>query len=130
MNRELHRRETEADIRQAVEVITKEAGIEAGIAEVALEAKARQDPRFLHVWNNRQKNPQAFQAALKAVSSEFGEKFTVRQDPQLVENQRAVAASRNQMATTQTKSDQDKWTGMTRTERQAEVRAMLKDSGR
>lgn len=123
--RNLQTRQTEADIQQAVGVITEKAGIEPDIAEVALEAKARKDPRFLKVWNDRTKNPKAFQAALAAVASEFQQKYTVRQDPQLVENQRAAAASRKQMATTVKDDANAEWAGMTPAERQAKVRTMI-----
>jgi hypothetical protein len=126
LDQQLNRRQVEADIKQAVGVIAEKAGIEADIAEVALEAKARNDPRFLQVWNNRSKNPKAFQAALQAVSTEFAQKYTVRQDPQLVENQRAVAASRNSMATTQKTTEQDKWADMTPQEREVERQRILR----
>ena len=64
-------------------------------------------------------------AALQAVASEFQQKYTVRQDPQLVENQRAVAASRNQMATTTKEDANAEWAGMTSQERQAKVRQLI-----
>lgn len=121
----LQREKTEADIKQAVGKISEKAGLDPSIAEVALEAKARQDPKFLQIWNNRAKNPKAFDAALSAVSNEFREKFTVKQDPQLVENQRAVAASRNSMATTQKQGAQDEWADMTPQERQNKVRMLI-----
>lgn len=128
--RNLQVRQTEADIKQAVGIITEKAGIEPEIAEVALEAKARKDPRFLHIWNDRARNPKAFQAAIQAVAAEFQQKYTVRQDPQLVENQRAVAASRNQMATTAKDDPNAEWTSMTGPERQARVQAMIRAGGR
>ena len=121
LERHLHQRAVEADIKSAVGIITEKAGIEPEIAEVALEAKARQDPRFLAVWNNRHKNQKAYTAALQAVASEFQQKYTVRQDPQLAENQRAVKVSQQQMATTQKVSEADKWANMTYAERRAEA---------
>lgn len=127
--RNLQVRQTEADIKQAVGVITEKAGIDPDIAEVALEAKARKDPRFLKVWNDRQKNPKAFNAALQAVAEEFQQKYTVRQDPQLVENQRAMKASRNHMATTVKEDANAEWAGMTPAERQARVRMLINRGG-
>lgn len=129
LERQWHQKAVEADIKQAVSVITEKAGIDAEIAEVALEAKARQDARFLKIWNNRQQNPKAYQAALQAVASEFQQKYTVRQDPQLVENQRAVKASQQQMATTQKPSQQDEWASMSASERQAKVRMLINGGG-
>ncbi len=126
MQQQLTYERTEADIKQAVGTIVEKSGLKPSIAEVALQAKARDDPRFRAIWNNRVKNPVALKAALNAVAEEFQAEFTVKQDPQLVENQRAVQASRNAMATTQRQSDQDKWTGMSPTERQAEVQRMIR----
>jgi len=126
MQQQLTYERTEADIKQAVGTIVEKSGLKPSIAEVALQAKARDDPRFRSIWNNRAKNPVALKAALNAVAEEFQAEFTVKQDPQLVENQRAIQASRNAMATTQKQSDQDKWTGMTPNERQAEVQRMIR----
>lgn len=127
---QLQAQRTEADIKTAVGVLTDVAKIPPKIAEVAMEAKAREDKRFLQIWQNRQSNPKAFNAALKALGSELQEQFTVRQDPQLVENQRAVAASRNSMATTAKTSENDKWDAMTPSERQRAVQVLLRDGGR
>jgi hypothetical protein len=126
MQQKLAQERTEADIKQAVGTIVEKTGLKPTIAEVALQAKAREDPRFLKVWNNRRDNPEAFKRALEAVSEEFKAEYTVRQDPQLVENQRAIQASRNQMATTQKQSQQDQWASMTPAERQAKVQAMIR----
>jgi hypothetical protein len=126
MQQKLAQERTEADIKQAVGTIVEKTGLKPTIAEVALQAKAREDPRFLKVWNNRRDNPEAFKRALEAVSDEFKAEYTVRQDPQLVENQRAIQASRNQMATTQKQSQQDQWASMTPAERQAKVQAMIR----
>ena len=58
--------------------------------EIALGAEANRDNRFLTIWQNRQKNPQAYDQALKAFSSKLGKKFAMRVDPQIAENQRAL----------------------------------------
>jgi len=130
MDQQLNRRQVEADIRQAAKTLSEKAGIDADVAEVAFEAQARKDPRLLQIWNNRSKNPRAFEAALNALGTEFAQKYAVRQDPQLVENQRAVAASRQTMATTQKTSDADAWAEMTPQERQAKVQQLLRQGGR
>lgn len=130
MQRQLAQERTEADIKQAVGTIVEKSGLDPDIAEVALQAKARQDPRFLKIWNSRTQNPEALKAALSAVATEFQSKYTVKQDPQLVENQRAIQASRNAMATTQKQSDQDQWAGLSPTERQAKVQQMIRGGSR
>ena len=122
LQRELHRERTEADIKRAVGSIAEKSGVDYEIAEVAFEAKARKDPKLLAIWNNRGKNPKALSAAIDALSGEFKDRFAVRQDPQLVENQRAVKASQQQMATTRTESPNDELANMNPAERQALIR--------
>lgn len=126
LQRQLHAQRVEADLKQAASSLAEKAGIDPDVAEVLLESRARKDPKFLSIWNNRSKNPKAFSAAVEALSGETKEKFTVRQDPQLVENQRAVRASQQQMATTAVKTDNDKWSSMTPAERAQERNRILR----
>jgi hypothetical protein len=121
LERQLHVRAVEADIKQAVGTLTEGTGLKPKIAEVAMEAKAREDVRFRAIWMNRAKNPTAYQAALKAFKQELQDEYTVRQDPQLAENQRAIKASQQQMATTTKETPNSKWENMTYEERQRET---------
>src|SRR5688572_4200776 len=57
MQHQLVRERTEADIQKAASIIAEQAGIKPKVAAVALELKAREDPKFLAIWNNRHKNP-------------------------------------------------------------------------
>ena len=125
LRHQLNSERTEADIKRAVGTIAEKSGLDPKFAEVAFQLKAKEDSRLLQIWNNRAKNPQALSKALEAVSAEFKQTYSVKQDPQLVENQRAAAASRNSMATTQKSSEQDEWAGMTSNERQAKVRMLI-----
>jgi hypothetical protein len=96
------RAKEEADIAKAVGVMKEEVpGAEEEMLEVFLAHKARKDPRVLQVWNNRGKNPKAWDATLKAITNEASRKFEVRTDPQLAENQRAMKTSQQSMATAQ-----------------------------
>lgn len=128
MEARLAARQTEADIKQAVSTLAEKAGIEPEIAEVAFEARARKDPKLLAIWNNRHKNPKALEAALPHLATEFQQRFAVKQDPQLVENQRAVRVSQQQMATTTKPTEQNKWDNMTFEERRRET-ARLRSMG-
>lgn len=130
LDQQLNRRQVEADIKSAAKTLAEKANIDPDIAEVAFEAQARKDPRLLQIWNNRSKNPRALEAAINALGTEFAQKYAVRQDPQLAENQRAVNASRQTMATTQKTSDADQWAEMTPNERQAKVQQLLRQGGR
>jgi hypothetical protein len=117
---------TEAEIKSAVSIVSEGSKLDPTIVEVALEAEARRSPQFKAIWNNRNKNPGALTEALKVLTTRFQEQFSVKQDPQLIENQRAMQASRQQMATTQKTSEQDEWASMKPAERQAKVQRMIR----
>jgi hypothetical protein len=100
----------EADLQKAVSVLKEKVpGADDEFLEIALAHKARKDPKLLSIWENRAKNPQALEAALKAVGNEFASKFSLKADPQLAENTRAMKASRDQKATTQAPDVDEKW---------------------
>ncbi len=109
---ERQRNQEEADIKNAVSKLKEKVDADDDFLEIALAHKARKDPKLLSVWENRHKNPKAWDAALKAVGNEFAGKFALKSDPQLAENTRAMKASRDQMATTQKESPDDKWANM------------------
>lgn len=85
----------EADIKSAVQKFRSVTGedIDEDVAEVALGARVRKDPKFLAVYKNRDKNPQAWNAALSAYANEFKAKASFKIDPQIAENQRAAKQS-------------------------------------
>lgn len=93
------RQNEERDIGAAVQKV-KDAGFEADndFIEIALGQKAKQDPRFLAVFNNRGKNPAAWNKALTAVANEMKGKFAFRTDENLASN---VRAAKNSTQTTQ-----------------------------
>lgn len=93
------RSQEEADIKQAVDLINEDLKADPDFVEIALGAKARKDPRFLKLYENRAKQPDAWKAALKAYAGELEGKFSFRSDPQLAENQRAMRTSQQAMAT-------------------------------
>jgi len=120
------RQRTESDIKSAASLIAEKAGIKPKVAEVAMEVKAREDARFRAIWNNRQSNPKAYNAALEALAMEAAQEYAVKQDPQLAENQRAMNASRNQMATTQKQTQNDEYAAMSPAERQARIQQLIR----
>ena len=91
---ELVRRE-EADIQAAVSKFKSVVGdaIDNDMAEVALGQRARKDPKFAAVYNNRGQNPAAWNAAVNALANEWKGKTQFKQDPQLAENVRAAKQS-------------------------------------
>lgn len=92
----------EADIKRAVEQVNQHLGdlkLDPDVVEISLGAEARRDPRFLNLWNNRHKNPKAFQEGVKAFSSKLAKKFSMRTDPQIAENVRALKEATSTKAT-------------------------------
>jgi hypothetical protein len=102
---EMRRRE-EADIKSAVAQVREKVGsdMDDDFIEIALGQKARKDPRFLSIFQNREKNPAAWRAALGAVGNEMKSKFQFKADPQLTENVRAAKQS-TQSSLTSNRSD-------------------------
>jgi hypothetical protein len=102
----------EADIKRAVDQVNEHLGeskLDPDVVEISLGAEARRDPRFLALWNNRAKNPKAYQEGMKAFSSKLAKKFAMRVDPQIAENQRALKEATSTKATTAPEeSDTDK----------------------
>ena len=98
--------EVRADIKQAVSKVNEKLKVDPMMAEVALEVMYREDVNFQRIWDNRHKNPAAYQRALGVVADKLAPKFAVRQDPQLTENQRAAQTSQRTMAST-AKQDYD-----------------------
>lgn len=93
----------EADIRKAVSKVNDHLGdakLPDDFVEVALGVEAKRDPRFFTIWNNRTKNPQAYEAAVKAFSAKLGKTYSLRADPQIAENQRALREATSTKATT------------------------------
>lgn len=93
----------EADIKRAVEQVNTHLGdskLDPDVVEISLGAEARRDSRFLALWNNRHKNPEAFKAGVKAFSAKLAQKFSMRTDPQIAENQRALKEATSTKATT------------------------------
>jgi len=94
------RAKEEADISKAVAYVNETLKQDPDFVEIALGQKARKDPKFLSLYNNRDKNPKAWDAALRAMRNEFAQKFSVKTDSQLAENQRALRTAQQTSATT------------------------------
>jgi hypothetical protein len=100
----------EADIRKAVGVLKEKVqGVDDDMLEIALGHKARKDPKFMSLWQQRAQKPEAWNKALQAVAGEIGSKFSARQDPQLTENTRAMKAAAQAASTSRTGKGDDEW---------------------
>jgi hypothetical protein len=92
---------TKADIEQAVSTVNEVVGHpKPKVIEAAIDGMVRDDPRLKAIWDNRGKNPTAWGNALKIVSKQIAEDFSVKVDQTLVASQRARKDSQRQMATT------------------------------
>lgn len=92
----------EADIKRAVDLVNEQLGdskLDPDVIEISLGAEARRDKRFMALWNNRTQNPKAFNEGIKAFSQKLGKKFSMRADPQIAENQRALKEATSTKAT-------------------------------
>jgi hypothetical protein len=104
----------EADIKTAVEQVNEIVNHpRPKVIEAMIDAKAREDSRFRQLWDNRQKNPEAWSRALKAVGRQITEDFSVKTDPKLVDAQRARKLAQQQMATTAREEPDASWDGLT-----------------
>lgn len=92
---------TKADIEKAVSSINEVVGHpKPKVIEATLDGMVREDPRLKAIWENRGKNPTAWNNAVKIVTKQIAEDFSVKVDPNLVAAQRARKDSQKQMATT------------------------------
>lgn len=92
---------TKADIDKAVSSINETVNHpKPKVIEAALDGMVREDARLKAIWENRAKNPNAWSNALKIVTKQIAEDFSVKVDPTLVAAQRARKDSQKQMATT------------------------------
>lgn len=91
----------EHDIKQAVEAVNANLDnkLDPDVVEIGLGQMARKDPKFMAVYQNRYKNPAAWNAALKVASKSLGSKFAMRSDPQIAENVRALKDATSGRAT-------------------------------
>jgi hypothetical protein len=99
---EIQRRDAE-EVKTLVNDLNKTVGLPEGkekLIEYALADRINQDQRFKKVYADRHQKPAAWKAAAKAVGDELREFFSVRADPQLAENQKALKQAQQTSATT------------------------------
>jgi hypothetical protein len=110
VERERAKSALESDIKVAVERVNEVVNHpKPKIVEAMLDAEARDNPKFKALWENRSKNPVAWDNALKVVAKKFSEDLSVKVDPALVTAQRARKDSQKQMATTAPDDPDEKW---------------------
>jgi len=99
------REREEADIKAARSVLAEKVpGVDPEVLEAHLGLKAQKDQRLMQIWQQRAQKPEAWQKALNAVGNELASKYSVKTDPQLTENTRAMRAA-TQAASTSRAND-------------------------
>ncbi len=92
---------TKSDIEKAVSTINEVVNHpKPTVIEATLDGMVRENPQLKAIWENRGKNPGAWDKALSIVRKQIAEDFSVKVDPSLVAAQRARKESQKQMATT------------------------------
>ena len=110
VERERAKTTLEADISKSVERVNEVVGHpKPKVIEAMLDAEARENPKFKALWENRSKNPSAWDNALKITAKKFAEDLSVKVDPSLVAAQRARKDSQKQMATTAPEEPDERW---------------------
>jgi hypothetical protein len=94
-----------ADVDRAVQVVNAKAKVDPDVVEAMLNVEYTKNPSFKKIFDNRERNPMAFQKALGVVGDKIASKFQIRTDPQIAENVRAAQASQRTMATTNKTND-------------------------
>lgn len=125
---QLAQQAVEADIGKAVENISKQVdGVDPAVIEAHLHAQATKDAKFKQLWDNRQANPKAWERGVEAMGKKMADIFTVKQDPQLTENQRAAKQSQQTMAATNTPQSDD-WSGLSNEEIDRRIAAIERNA--
>lgn len=97
---------TKADIEKAVSTINEVVGHpKSKVIEATLDGMVRENPQLKAIWDNRGKNPAAWNKALGIVTKQIADDFSVKVDPNLVNAQRARKEAQRQMATTTQESN-------------------------
>jgi hypothetical protein len=94
----------EADINDAVTRLTDGLDVNPKLARIHLEYTAQEKPGFKAIWDNRAQEPAAYQAALKALSREISDTYSVKTDPDLLASQVAIQKSQQSRSTTNDKA--------------------------
>lgn len=98
------------DIGNAVSKVNDTLNLPKKVAEAYLDGKVREDKRLQAIWNNRDKNPKALDAALNVIKRDMEREFTVKVDPSVASAQRAVKeAQRAMSSSTKETTSEDRW---------------------
>lgn len=104
---------TKADIDGAVKAI--EETVQLGkpkVIEAYLDGEVRADPRMKALWENRAKNPAAWNSAVQVVAKKMAKEFDLKTDPALAAAQRARKEGQKTLATTAAEEPDESWNNL------------------
>lgn len=118
------------DLSQAVETVNAKVGHpNPKVIEAMLDAEARSDTRFKALWENRSKNPDAWNKAVGAFANKAVKEFDFKVDPALADAQRARKLAQSKMSTTDApQSEVEEWESMSVEEQQTKMDRLLNAS--
>jgi hypothetical protein len=111
------------DIGNLVKQVKGDLDEDDDLVEAWIDARARKDPRLQRAWLEREANPQAFQEVAKGLGREFAKRTAKRPDPNLTEDQEAVAAAVRGSSTKAPEDRPPNFGGMSNAEYRQHVRA-------
>ena len=77
-------------IGDAVGTVNETVNQDPELVESYLNIRYNKDQKFAQIWDNRDKNPKALNEALGVVARDMQNKFAVKVDSQIAEDQRAI----------------------------------------
>lgn len=116
--RQISQQKLDAEVDKAVSRINKKLNVEPLVAEIYLEKEYRTNPSFKKIWDHRHQNNKAFEKALDILADKGVPKFSIKQDPQLTENQLAARKSQKTMANSP-KTPESEWDNLSNSEFEA-----------
>jgi hypothetical protein len=97
----------------AVSTVGKDVEMSKLFIEGALHTKYVRDENFRKIFDNRSQNPTAYKKALSILSDEIKKEASVKYDPQVAEDARALSQLQRNARTGKTVDDpNEKWKGM------------------
>lgn len=92
----------------AIKTIGEDVDLDPMFIEGALHTTYNRDKNFQKIFDNRDQNPEAYKQALKLVAGQLKSKSTVKHDPQLAENRRAMEQLQRSARTGTQETTEDK----------------------
>lgn len=101
---------------QAIKTVGKDVELDPVFVEGFLHTTYNRDKNFQKIFDNRKQNPGAYEKALSILSGEIKAKASVKQDPQIAENTRALEQLQRSSRSGAQETEADRVKGMSASE--------------